>query len=188
MLTRLSALFKKTAHRGCIRTSRNKALSLRAPLSFALAAGLTFLVAATALAVVFDRLQHAGTDARPSNGERSGYAVSITTLGSPAHRQPITASGGGCEALLPSALLRESCELATYLDTAFIGASAKGRLNVDHGPATEAVIWRAWLQNRLEACAEGGLLSAPLATCRAAVARSTYSVTDSGVTLSFGPR
>lgn len=143
-----------------------------------MSAAISFLVTATLIAVVMDRLTNGGGVGRPQSGTHAGFALAVSVDQSKPQLVRIAPDGGGCDVLERSAFLLQTCLLATLTSPPHIGAAALGLLNSENGPAVEALIWRAWLSKRALDCADGGLLGTWLARCQAAAQGADYSVQD----------
>jgi hypothetical protein len=127
-----------------------------------------------------------GTAARPTPHPYAPLTLMISSDASSPRRVTIT-TDGECVALQPSQTLFDACSLAVNADPAVIGGAALGRLNNQHTPSFDALVWRGRADANPGICSKGGLEGSRLAACETDVARSDYSLSDAGIVVTIVP-
>jgi hypothetical protein len=155
------------------------------PIRFVGSAAASFAVTTAVVATVAGWLLQNQGSPRSGSDVRVGYALSVTIDGSKPRVVTVNGDGKGCEVLDRSAYLRETCVLATHTSGPYIAAAGLGRMNSEHVPAVEALIWRAWLAHKPSVCGDGGLLEPSRSKCEADAREVGHSYRDGPVYLSL---
>ncbi len=125
-----------------------------------------------------------GFDApRPTGAVLRTYDLEIKHGAEKPRIVAIDVDGAACQALGTSSFLATACVLALNIDPTYIAAEAFGRLNTEDTPSSEAMIWRAILNDDPNICDRGGLTGDRLTRCRIAADRPFYTTSRDGWTV-----
>jgi hypothetical protein len=123
--------------------------------------------------------QSSSTATRPTPQPYAPLTLQVIVAG--ASSEVTITTDGECSVLRASQPLFDACSLAVNSDPAVIGGAALGRLNSQHTPSYDALVWRARAEGNPDVCAAGGLEGSWLAKCQADVARADYSLSHAGL-------